>query len=142
MPKEKIVFGLNSMRYISMFEAITRIVPLDCIVYDDVVVFVIPEKTLRFALGKDNINLRSLEKMINKKIRLVMHSNKLEQFVKNVAHPGKINKVTIDGKIVNIYPKDSFNRGIIIGRNATNLRKIEKIVRKFFDIDEIRVMKA
>jgi len=52
----------------------------------------------------------------------------------------KVVDIKQEEKVVVLTAADTKTRGILIGRQAQNLRNFEKIVKKYFDIDEIKVV--
>ena len=40
--------------------------------------------------------------------------------------------------IVTIEAQDHSSRGLMIGRNASNLRRVESIVQRYFKVEEIK----
>jgi hypothetical protein len=54
-------------------------------------------------------------------------------------YPAKVSEVRQDERIVTITAADTQSRGYIIGRGASILRGHEAIVKRYFDIDEIKV---
>ena len=83
--------------------------------------------------------MHKLEKMLKKKVKIIEHSELLEEFVAHVVAPCKIKDVQVEEKIVTITAADSYNRGLLIGRAAVNLRAYEGIVKRYFDIEELKV---
>ena len=91
------------------------------------------------AIGKNGENVRKLEKLLNRKIKIVEFNPEVTRFVQNLIYPYKVREVREDGKIITIVTSEHRSRGMIIGRNAVSLREYESIVKRYFDIDEIKV---
>lgn len=136
----RIKFDINVVRYLSAFEKVTRLSAKDCIISDDVVIFVTKSGDLGKAIGKGASNIRTLEKMFKKKIRMVEYHTDLCTFVGKVIAPAKVKDIVESDGIVTITPEDLQSRGYIIGRNAINLRSSEDIVKRYFPIKEIKVV--
>ena len=64
----------------------------------------------------------------------------MEEFISNLLLPLKIRGIefTADKKIL-ITPTPE-SRGYIIGRGGSNLRNYESILKRYFDIEEIKVV--
>ncbi|MCK5025556.1 MAG: hypothetical protein KAS15_03135, partial [Nanoarchaeota archaeon] len=92
------------------------------------------------AIGKKAGNIKKLERISKKKIRIIEYRDDLEKFARNVIMPLKVNNIDIEGKIVKMTSPDSQTRGLLIGRAAVNLRNFESIVKRYFDIDEIKIV--
>ena len=123
----------------SLFESITRSKLKDCFEQDTSLVFVVKEGEVGKAVGKKAANVKKLELKLNKKIKIIEYSPNLLDFVKNVIHPFKLQDVIDEEGTVTMTAIDSNTRGMLIGRNAQNLRQYETIVKRFFDIKELKV---
>ena len=62
------------------------------------------------------------------------------KFIANLLYPYRVNSITLDGKTVTIQDEDTKTKGLIIGSKAQNLRFYEGIVKKYFEIEEIKVV--
>ncbi len=136
----KIKFDIDIMKFISLFEKITRVNAKDCFKQNERLVFIVPEGKAGMAVGKKGMNIKKLESMFRKKIKIVEYDPDLIEFVKNVIHPLGAKEITEDEDVVTIIPVDSQTRGYLIGREAVNLRAFEEIVKRYFEIKEIKVV--
>lgn len=136
----KIKFDIKSMKLMTLFETVTRSHVKDMIIREDALIFIVMPGEIGKAIGKKAANIKKLEKISKKKIRIIEYSEDLEKFARNVVMPLKVNNIDIEGKIVTMTSPDSQTRGLLIGRAAVNLRNFESIVKRYFDIDEIKVV--
>ncbi len=127
------------MKIISLFETITHVSAKDCIDGDSRMVFIVPENQIARAIGKKGANIRKLEKMLNRKIKIVEFNSNLIQFIRNLVYPVKIKDAKEENKVVTLVAEDLTGRGMLIGRNAQNLRNLEAMSRRYFDLKEIKV---
>ena len=67
------------------------------------------------------------------------YNSDTNKFIRNVVYPAKIKEIAVEDDVYEITPFDSFNRGLLIGRNAVNLRKFESIIKRYFPIKELKV---
>ncbi len=137
----KVVYDQDTLKKMALFEAVTHSKIKDF--FDDPVqerlVFIVGKGELWKALGKKSANVPKLMEKFNRKIKVVEFSDDLCEFVKNMAHPLKIDNVTEEDGTVTIKHEDAQVKGLLIGRNARNLRNLEDNVRRFFDVKEIKV---
>ena len=136
----KIKFDANLMKTLSLFESVTRASVKDCIEQGGRLVFVVNQGDMAKAIGPKGKNIRKLESLLKKKIKIIEYNDDLVEFVKNVVSPIKPADVSEEEGIVVITPADSSSRGLLIGRGAVNLRGFEEIVKRYFDIKEIKVV--
>lgn len=137
----KIKYDSNLMKFMSIFTGMTNTRLKDCFIdNNDMLVFVVSENMLSRAIGKHGYKAKQLEKIINRKIKILEFNPDLVRFVRNVIYPLKTKNIEADGKTVRIEAADIKTRGLLIGRSASNLHNFESCVKRYFDIDEIRVL--
>ena len=135
----KIKFDIDAMKFMSMFENMTGAKLRDCIISESSVIFIVEEGDIAKAIGRKAANLRSIENSLKKKVKVAEFSSSISKFIENLVYPAKVREIKQDGKIVTVTAADSQSRGYIIGRGASVLRNYEAIVKRYFDIDEIKV---
>lgn len=139
-----IVLTEDTLRYISLFESITKgkINVRDCMDTEDKLVFVVGEKQGNTAVGKKGENVIKLKDKTGKNIQVVEYSDDPQQFVMNVFHIYSPQKVEIEqrGNIthatVTVDPK---LKGRAIGKAGKNLRIARDIVNRHHEIQSISV---
>ena len=137
----KIKFTPELMGFMSVFQRITNANLKDCFVDNNLTLtFVVNTGELGKAIGKKAINIKLLEKAFKKKVRIIEFHQEIEKFIKSIVYPSKIDAIEVQDEIVTIQPTDSQSRGYLIGRAASNLRNYEKIVKRYFNIEKIKVM--
>jgi N utilization substance protein A len=136
----RIKYDFTLIKFISMFESLTKASVKDCFTQEDRIVFIVRENQIGLALGKGGSNIRRLEGLFKKKIKIAEFSPDLLQFIRNLEYPLEIKEITEKEGIVTITPPDSRTRGYLIGRAAVNLRNVEEIARRYFEVKSIRVV--
>ena len=138
---QKIKYDMSLMKFMSLFENITQAKLKDCFVDDfKQTIFVVVEGQIGKAIGKKGSNVKRIESMLNKRIKIVEFSQDMIQFVKNIIYPIQAKEIAEEEGIITITPAETKSRGFLIGRGAANLRNYEKIVKRYFDISEIKVI--
>jgi len=137
----KIKYDLNLMKFMSFFENLTNTRLKDCFIdKNSLLVFVVEENQIAKAIGKKGVNVRNIKEKLNRKIKIVEFNSNLETFVANIIRPLTGNEIKVDDKIITIVGPDTKTKGLLIGRNGQNLRNYEEIVKRYFDINEIKVI--
>ncbi len=136
----KIKYDVNLMKFISMFETITRAEVKDCFEAGEKLVFVVKEGNIGKALGKGGSNVKRLERILKRKLRIIEFNPDLLQFIQKVVFPSKVKDIIEEDGIVTITPPDSQTRGYLIGRGAVNLNTTKEIVKRYFEITDIKVI--
>jgi len=137
----KIKYDLNLMKFMSFFESLTNTKLKDCFIdKNGLLVFVVEENQIAKAIGKRGINAKNIKQKINRKIKIVEFNPHLEIFVANLISPLSAKEIKIDDKVITITGPDTKTKGLLIGRNGQNLRNYEETVKRYFDINEIKVI--
>ena len=131
---------LESINNINLFENLTGAKVKDCFSEEGVLIFLVEEGNIKRALGKDGANINRVSKILKKEVRIVGFSNDVCKFVSNLIYPNKADNVGLDGKVVIITAEDVGVKGRIFGRSRENLKKINSIVKNYFDIEEVKVV--
>ncbi len=131
---------LDSINNINLFENVTGAKVKDCILDEGKLIFLIEEGNVKRALGENNSNIHKISKILKKDIKIIAFSNDVCKFVSNLIYPNKPNSIVLDGKIVTIAVEDTVVKGRIFGRSRENLKKINSLVKNYFDIEEIKIV--
>lgn len=129
----------ESMKLMAFFEANTGAKVKDCI-SNEKLVLIIEENEMGKAIGKNGANIKKMERLLKKKIKLAEFSTDVLQFVRNLAYPAEILDVKLEDGIVTINGKDTSTRAMLIGRERQNINHLTEIVRRYFDIKEMKVV--
>lgn len=137
----------TALLQLSLFEKVTRSKVKDCFEDDfKQLVFCVQPGQLFQAIGKAGANVKKLEHLMKKKLRIIEYNESVEKFIESLCHPHKVSVEhekqmlwDTEKNIAVITPADTEARGYLIGKSASNLRNMEKICRRYFPIDEIRV---
>ena len=137
---QKITFNTEMLKFMNLFETLTHAKLKDCFFDREKLVFLVEPGEMGKALGRNKANIMKLEKMLNRKIKIVEFSPNRLQFITNYLAPLRITDIKEEGDLIIITGADTKTKGLIIGIKARNLRNLEKIVSKYFKIDEIKVI--
>lgn len=135
----KIRYDSDSMKLIAFFESMTGAKVKDCI-SNEKLVFIMEEGEMGKAIGRNGVNIKRMENAVKRKVKLVEFSSNVLQFVKNAIYPAEVLGVDIEGDVVTIHGKDANAKAMIIGREHQNINHVSDIVKRYFDIKEIRVV--
>ena len=127
------------MKYMALFEKETKTSLKDCIIDEDRVTFIINSDNMAKAVGKNGRNVRLLERKLRKKIKIVKFDEDCVQFTQNLIYPLNKKKIEKEEKEITSKGEDTKTKALLIGRNSQNLKKLESIIKRFFDIEEIKV---
>lgn len=143
MPEIKLT--AEEMRYIALFQDLTRATVRDCIIDNDEnrIIFLVKPGDMGLAIGRNGINIKRLKKLLGRNIEVVEHANTIEELAKNALAPARVLNVKVfqtpSGKkkvIVTVNPQD---KGIAIGKAGRNVARARMILKRYFDIDSVIV---
>lgn len=135
----RIILDEKTMKFSSLFESITHSRLKNCFIDEEIIIFIVEPGEISKAIGKKAMNVKRLEPILRSKIKIVEFNQNPEQFIANLVFPAKIKDITKDNNTFTIIPLDLHSRGLMIGRNAQNLKNYEKITKLYFKIDELKV---
>ena len=136
----KIKYDAQLMKLMSFFESATLAKLKDAFIDSNGILTFAVEEKMGLAVGKNGATAKRIEAVLKRKIKIFAFSPGLEQFVRNLLAPLKIRGTELkDDKTLVITPEPE-SRGYIIGRAAVNLRNYESIIKRYFDIREVKVI--
>lgn len=130
------------IKFMSLFSSVTHVTARDCIPSESRLIFIVNEGEVGKAIGKQGANIKQLEQKLKTRIRIIEHNPDCRTFIKNTVYPLKVREIQEEDGIYSIVPIDSHTRGMLIGRNAANLREYETIIKRYFPIRELKVNKV
>ncbi|PIN79737.1 NusA-like transcription termination signal-binding factor [Candidatus Woesearchaeota archaeon CG10_big_fil_rev_8_21_14_0_10_34_8] len=137
----KIRYTNELMGVMSLFNKITRVSAKDC--FEDklgLLTFVVDQVLIGKAVGKKATNVKKLEQLLKRKLRIIGYTSEVKQFLRNVIYPLKVSSIEQADEVLTIKDDDKKTKSLLIGRNAQNLRNTESIVNRYFShITEIKV---
>lgn len=119
--------------YITTFENITKTNVKDCFFNKNKnLVFIVKEEQGKRAVGKNGVNIRRLERLLHKKIKVIEFNNNPEEFVKNIIFPLKSPEIKLNEKELVIKTDSTQLKALLLGREKSNLNELQSIVKKYF----------
>ena len=134
----RIRYDSELIKLITLFESMTGAKVKDCI-SNDKLVFIVEENEMGKAIGKSGANIKRIENVLKRKIRLAEFNKDVSQFIRNLAYPAEILDIKNENGIVLVHGKDTNSKAMIIGRDRQNLNHLSDIAKRYFDIKEIKV---
>ena len=135
----RIKYDISLMKFITLFESLTQARVKDCIDHNGLL-FVVEQNELGKAVGRRGVKVQEVERALQKRIKVVEFNPDLVEFVKNLILPLQARDVQVVDEVVIITGHDTKTKGLLIGRNAQNLRFDEDVVKRYFPIKEIKVI--
>jgi N utilization substance protein A len=133
----------TEMRYIQLLQNMTGATIVDCIVdeEEDTIIFTVKKGEVGLAVGKGGEKIKRFRSMTNKQVEIYEYLPEPEKFIRNALKPAKVKDIRLvdrmEGKkiaMVNVEPKD---KGIAIGKNGSNIKKIRFLASRYFQLDTV-----
>jgi N utilization substance protein A len=113
---------------------------VDCIVNNEEnsIIFTVKKGEVGLAVGKGGEKIKRFRNMTNKQVEIYEYMSEPAKFIKNALKPAKVKDIRLvdrmEGKkvaMVNVDPKD---KGIAIGKNGANIKKIRFLANRYFHL--------
>jgi N utilization substance protein A len=133
----------NEMKYMALLENMTGATVLDCIIDEEenAIIFAVKKGEVGLAVGRGGEKIKRFRTMTNKQVEIFEYIDDPEKFIRNALKPARVKDMRlvdrVDGgriAMVNIEPKD---KGIAIGKNGQNIKKIRFLAKRYFNLDTV-----
>ena len=133
----------NEMKYIQLLQNMTGATVVDCIVDEDeeTIIFTVKKGEVGLAVGKGGEKIKRFRDMTSKRVEIYEYLPEPEQFIRNALKPAKVKDIRLVDRMagkriamVNVDPKD---KGIAIGKNGSNIKKIRFLAQRYFELDTV-----
>ncbi|MDP2672706.1 MAG: hypothetical protein Q8O84_02755 [Nanoarchaeota archaeon] len=128
---------MQDLRYLNLFAQITRVNTRYFFEYNNMLVFCVPRKLVKQALGENAENLKKMSGIVGKRIRVVAQPDGIEdakEFIERIVSPLTFNDLEITTNEI-IMNAGRMNKALLIGREKRRLIEMQKIVKSFFKRD-------
>jgi transcription antitermination factor NusA-like protein len=134
---------MQLMRYINLFARTTKVPTTKCFVYNNQIFFAVPKAKVSIAIGKGAVNVKRLNEILRKKIRVVAmpavdSDEGVGKFVEDVVAPIEFNGVEVkaDSVVINAGRQ---SKAALIGRGRQREKELGDVLKNFFHIGKLRI---
>jgi len=138
----EVILTEDTLRYITLFENITKTHVRDCMETEDKLVFVVDTGQANKAVGKAGEHVIRMKNTTGKNIQVIEYSDDPEMFIRNVFYNYNVQSVVLEnrGNIVHAtVTVDPNVKGRAIGKNGRNLKIARDIVNRHHNVQSIIV---
>ncbi|MCD4666772.1 NusA-like transcription termination signal-binding factor [archaeon] len=126
------VLDIDAIQKINFFEKITRVHVKDFI-EDTQFIFIVNPGTAGKAIGKKAFNIKKLERLLKKRVKIVEYSIDPIKFIKSYSYPLDLKEITKNDDIIEVN-SDTKTKGLLIGRNQKNLVQLNSLLKKYYNV--------
>ncbi len=133
----------NEMKFIQLLQNMTGATVVDCVLEDDGIIFTVKKGEVGLAVGKGGEKIKRFRQMTNKQVEIFEYMEDPDKFLRNALKPAKVKDIRVvdrmsGGKIA-MVTVDPHDKGIAIGRNGENIRKIRFLSKRYFGLENVVV---
>ena len=131
------VLDMQDLRYLNLFNKVTRVNTRYCFNYNNLVIFFVPKGLIRKALGEEGKNIRYIGEVLKRRIKVLPIPNGTEdaqKFIELLVSPVQFKKLDINPNEI-IVTAGMQSKAALIGRDKRRLVEMQKIIRGFFGRD-------
>lgn len=132
---------MQTMRYINLFDRVTRVKTHNCFVYNNTIVFAVPSDLMSKAIGTSGKHIHIIQDTLGRKIKVIKEARGLEdieRFVRDVVDPVGLKSIEVLGDEAVITAGGQY-KAALIGRNKIRLEELGRIVQDVFG-KQIRIV--
>lgn len=133
----------DEMKFIQLLQNMTGATIVDCIIDEETIIFTVKKGEIGLAVGKGGEKIKRFRAMTNKQVEIFEFIEDPDKFLRNALKPANVKDIRLVDKVgggkiamVNIDPHD---KGIAIGKNGENIKKIRFLAKRYFDFENVIV---
>ncbi|MCS7104569.1 MAG: NusA-like transcription termination signal-binding factor [Thermofilaceae archaeon] len=133
----------SELQLISLFEAVTQVEALDCILDDESnrLIFVVRRGSAGKAIGSNGANAKMLRKLLKRDVEIVEEGATLEDLIRSALFPASIKGISVseggNGNKVALVEVSAEHKGLAIGKGGRNIKRAKLLAKRYFNTDVI-----
>lgn len=131
----------NEMKYIQLLQNMTGATIVDCILDDEAIIFTVKKGEVGLAVGRGGEKIKRFRTMTNKQVEIFEYLEDPDKFLRNALKPAKVKDIRLvdkmDGHKIAMVSVDPKDKGIAIGKNGENIKKIRFLAQRYFQLDTV-----
>ena len=129
----------DSLGLSSLMERITGTRVKDCFQDEETIYFVVSPGEMGKAIGKGGSTIRRVQQEFHKKIKVVEFNADPAVFIQNFIYPLSVEEIKAEDSFFVIKDPSKKTKSLLIGRDARNLKQLNRAVQRFFN-KEVKVV--
>ena len=124
----------DTIQKINFFENVTKTKVKDFLERENKLIFIIDEGDLKKILDTNGKNVKKVENMMHKKLKVIEFSKDPLRFTKSYIYPIKPVGITLNNEVIEIKVEDRKSKGLLIGRESKNLNELNNLIKKYYNL--------
>lgn len=132
----------EARQYIQAFDQLTGVTPVDCLVRDARLVFVVPIGEMGEAIGPHGETVGNVEAAFGQSVELVEDAVDAAEFVANCLAPAAVRNITLSdqgGSTVAYAEVPQADHGVAIGAEGESIETTRELAARHFDVDDVQL---
>jgi transcription antitermination factor NusA-like protein len=125
---------MEDLMHLKLFESVTKISTRHTFIYNNTLFFCVPKKDLSKAIGKEAANVKKINFIAKKRVRILAlptEERDIKKFVESIVSPIEFSELEIKPNEV-ILTAGNQSKAALLGREKRRLKEMEKIVKDYF----------
>ena len=119
---------------INLFENLTKSKVKEFIEKEDKIVVIIGEGELNKAIGPKGKNIKTIENLMHKKLKVIGFNRDPLKFIRNFIYPIKPLSIELKEENIEIKVGDRKSKGLLIGREGKNLIELNSLLKSYYNL--------
>jgi len=132
----KLKLETEDIRTIALFEKLTKVHAKDCIITDECVYFLVDEKKVGLAIGKNGSVAREVRNSLGKPVKIFAYSNDPNELAKNMMPGIKNIEISNNSMMLSVSANDKV---AAIGKSGRNIKIMKSMMDRHFGIKNVKV---
>ncbi|MFH1787507.1 MAG: hypothetical protein ABH811_01835 [archaeon] len=129
--------NMQDMRYLNLFNKITKVRTHFCFKYNETIIFCVPKKFVSMSVGKQGLNIRKMSEIFGKKVRVIPSPKSIKDakdFIETIVSPVTFRDLEVTDEEI-ILNAGNQSKAALIGRNKRRFLEMQKIIQDYFKRD-------
>ncbi len=138
----RIKLDQDALALSSMLERVAGVQVKDSFMDEEegTIYFIVASGGLGKAIGKGGMNIKRLSEELGKKIRITEYRDNVIEFIRGFIYPATVAEVVQEGNDILIKDESRKTKSLLIGRGGKNIKLLNRAVKRFFSINEVKVV--
>ncbi len=148
IPNRRIILGPRQLDLMKMFQSMTGVATKDVVIDEEFerLIFLVNKGDLGRAIGRRGRKLEILRKVIRRNlgyaVEVVEYDDDLKNFIRNLLSPARVNYIELmgEGEETIAYVKvPEEDLGIAIGKDGRRIRRARLLVKRWFQLGNVKI---
>jgi len=145
MTPPKVRLSTEGFRYLALFERVTRVRPIDCVVTPNgEVIFLVNPDGYSLVTVNPTRPLNHLSRMLDAKVLAYPLFENTEEFVAGLFRQVRVDSVLLvnvkDGRTIANVKVAEGDKGKAIGQGGANVKRASLLTKRYFEVDQVKIV--